>query len=79
MRIECPHCATSYPAELAGLDPNLETVFTIRCSVCAGEFDGAILTTPEVEASLLHRITRGWFGIPGQEAGMTVEVRKRVV
>jgi len=72
MRIECPHCETTYTSERCGINPAAGTVFTIICGLCGGEFDGDMVEVPGeagtdaivTPASALHRWTGGRFGRP---------------
>lgn len=42
MRIECPHCLTSYPVERTCVKVEVGVHFTIVCSVCNNDFDGVV-------------------------------------
>lgn len=77
MRIECPHCKTSYPAALTGLNVQSGLAFTIRCSVCGESFDGRAVDVEGTPASRLHRWTGGRFGDPGTNGTILIETRVR--
>lgn len=89
MYIECPHCETKYLASRCGVEEVANTIFTIICSVCEGEFDGAVIgidglnAVPDVPASRSHRWSFGLFGtpaiagVPGVPSSLSILTRKR--
>lgn len=76
MRIECPHCDTSYPIERTCLKAEAGVRFTIVCSVCGHDFDGSIREEPALPevvtiikgtaAVPASWVNRGTFGLVGR-------------
>ena len=89
MRIECPHCETSYPITRTCVRVEPGVTFTIVCAVCGKDFDGKFWLelgtegTPSVPASRAYRWTGGLFGtsevpeVPAVPPFVSVETVKR--
>lgn len=73
MRVQCPHCHTSYTASRCGIPEEAGVEFVVVCMVCQQAFHGdveerAIVTNEAMPASLLHRLTFQQFGQPAVAA-----------
>ncbi len=61
IRIECPHCQTSYPAARCGIDlaPHQSAQATTVCMVCGKPFDFTIQPLVRVEhPTWFNRVVR---------------------